>query len=77
MTIIICPGIHAPELTKSFIQECLNQDKESFNMEKPTDILIFPEEGYLTLSTFHTETMTSLSKTRYVIFQDRTHRFMD
>ncbi|GCL43546.1 hypothetical protein H6F39_13930 [Anabaena sp. FACHB-1250] len=53
MTIIICPGIHAPELTKSFIQECLNKDQESLDMGKPTDILIFPGEGYLTLSTFH------------------------
>jgi hypothetical protein len=48
MPIIICPGIHEPELTKSFIQGCLNQADE-----KPVDILIFPEQGYLTLSTFH------------------------
>jgi hypothetical protein len=48
MPIIICPGIHAPELTKSFIQGCLNQDNA-----KAVDILIYPGQGYLTLSTFH------------------------
>ena len=53
MPIIICPGIHEPELTKSFVQGCLNQNRESFGNEKPVDILIFPEQGYLTLSTFH------------------------
>jgi hypothetical protein len=48
MPIIICPGIHEPELTKSFIQGCLNQSHQN-----SVDILIFPEQGYLTLSTFH------------------------
>ena len=48
MPIIICPGIHEPELTKSFIQGCLNQSNQN-----SVDILIFPEQGYLTLSTFH------------------------
>ncbi|MTJ50292.1 hypothetical protein [Dolichospermum sp. UHCC 0259] len=48
MPIIICPGIHAPELTNSFIQGCLNQASE-----KSVDILVYPEQGYLTLSTLH------------------------
>jgi hypothetical protein len=48
MPIIICPGIHEPELTVSFIQKCLNQ-----YYTKPVDILIYPGQGYLTLSTFH------------------------
>ena len=48
MPIIICPGIHEPELTQSFIQGCLNQDNA-----KAVDILIYPGQGYLTLSTFH------------------------
>jgi hypothetical protein len=48
MPIIICPGIHEPELTKSFIQGCLNQSHQN-----SVDILIYPEQGYLTLSTFH------------------------
>ena len=26
MPIIICPGIHEADLTKSFVQGCLNQD---------------------------------------------------
>jgi len=48
MPIIICPGIHEPELTQSFIQGCLNQSGK-----KPLDILVYPGQGYLTLSTFH------------------------
>jgi hypothetical protein len=44
MTIIISPGIHEPELTESFIVECLNP---------ATDILTFPGEGVLTLSALH------------------------
>ncbi|MFM7365710.1 MAG: hypothetical protein ACKO11_14685 [Cuspidothrix sp.] len=48
MPIIICPGMHAPELTQSFIEGCLNQSGE-----KPVDILIYPGQGYLTLSTLH------------------------
>ncbi|MTJ08240.1 hypothetical protein [Anabaena sp. UHCC 0204] len=48
MPIIICPGIHEPELTVSFIQRCLNKDHT-----KAVDILIYPGQGYLTLSTFH------------------------
>jgi hypothetical protein len=53
MPIIICPGIHEPELTESFIQGCLHQSGKSFSNQKQVDILIFPEQGYLTLSTFH------------------------
>ncbi|MDD1426303.1 hypothetical protein MEO94_17800 [Dolichospermum sp. ST_sed9] len=53
MPIIICPGIHEPELTESFIQGCLHQSGKSFSNQKQVDILIFPEQGYLTLSAFH------------------------
>jgi hypothetical protein len=48
MPIIICPGIHEPELTEGFIQGCLNQGGK-----KPVDTVIYPGQGYLTLSTFH------------------------
>ncbi len=53
MPIIICPGIHAPELTKSFVEGCLNLTEDSCSNKKQVDILIYPEQGYLTLSTFH------------------------
>ncbi|MBS3030243.1 MAG: hypothetical protein HCA25_25260 [Dolichospermum sp. DET50] len=53
MPIIICPGIHEPALTESFIQACLHQSGESVSNVKQVDILIFPGQGYLTLSTFH------------------------
>ena len=46
---IICPGIHEPELTESFISEWLNLgvDKQS---AKLANILVFPGQGVLTLS---------------------------
>ena len=53
MPIIICPGIHEPALTESFIQACLNQIGESGSNEKQVDILVFPGQDYLTLSAFH------------------------
>jgi hypothetical protein len=53
MPIIICPGIHEPALTESFIQACLHQSGESVSNVKQVDILIFPGQGYLTLSAFH------------------------
>ncbi len=53
MSIIICPGIHEPVLTESFISGCLARISER-SIGKNTDkILIFPEQGYLTLSAFH------------------------
>jgi hypothetical protein len=45
MSIIICPGIHDAELTKSFIAECLDH--------RTVDILVFPGQGALTLSAIH------------------------
>ena len=48
MPIIICPGIHEPALTQSFIQGCLNPTSQ-----KSVDLLVFPGQSYLTLSAFH------------------------
>ncbi|MEI6444266.1 MAG: hypothetical protein WCO29_14350 [Nostocales cyanobacterium ELA583] len=53
MPIIICPGIHEPALTERFVQACFHQSGKSVSNEKPVDILIYPEQGYLTLSTVH------------------------
>ncbi|MBU7585344.1 MAG: hypothetical protein KAF91_21055 [Nostoc sp. TH1S01] len=45
MMIIICPGIHKPELTESFISECLSN-----NIAKT---MVFPGQGVLSLSGPH------------------------
>jgi hypothetical protein len=56
MSIIICPGIHEPELTESFIKGLLELETDRvistriLNSEK---ILVFPEQGILVLSAFH------------------------
>jgi hypothetical protein len=69
MDIIICPGIHEPALTESFILGCFNVNCDSVRgasrrealrprgdrtlAQNPDNILIFPEQGVLTLSPFH------------------------
>jgi hypothetical protein len=53
MTIIICPGIHEPKLTESFIAECLNPATDITINGIAVDILTFPGEGILALSGFH------------------------
>ncbi|MDB9375980.1 hypothetical protein [Nodularia sphaerocarpa] len=53
MRIIICPGIHEPALTESFISECLYTGYERLNAAKWGEILIFPGETLLALSSLH------------------------
>ncbi|MBD2569058.1 hypothetical protein [Anabaena lutea] len=53
MKIIICPGIHEPELTTSFITGGLNLEHDRSSQQNLVDILVFPEEGILALSAFH------------------------
>ncbi|WP_042341441.1 hypothetical protein [Calothrix sp. PCC 7507] len=53
MNIIICPGIHEPELTKSFLSGSLDQFPANLIDQKPVNILIYPGSGVLTLSGFH------------------------
>ncbi|MDZ8052631.1 MAG: hypothetical protein RMX68_028895 [Aulosira sp. ZfuVER01] len=53
MSIIICPGIHEPELTASFISGCLNLNSDSSSTTAAVNILVYPEQGVLTLSPFH------------------------
>ncbi|MFM2064194.1 MAG: hypothetical protein RLZZ507_3865 [Cyanobacteriota bacterium] len=52
MNIIICPGIHELELTKSFVRELLNPDPEKYDGQS-LNILVFPGEGILAVSAFH------------------------
>ncbi|MBH8572958.1 hypothetical protein I8752_07985 [Nostocaceae cyanobacterium CENA369] len=53
MSIIICPGIHEPALTERFISgfSSLLSDRSIGN--KTVDILVFPAEGFLALSSLH------------------------
>ncbi|MCM0591562.1 MAG: hypothetical protein ACSI46_19100 [Gloeotrichia echinulata DVL01] len=53
MSIIICPGIHEPALTESFISGCLDRISERSIGKNTEKILTFPGQGYLTLSAFH------------------------
>jgi hypothetical protein len=43
--VYLIPGIHQPELTASFVSECLNFHS--------SDILVFPSQGLSSLSSFH------------------------
>ncbi|MEA5581472.1 hypothetical protein VB620_08985 [Nodularia harveyana UHCC-0300] len=53
MSIIICPGIHEPELTENFISECLSSGSERVKAENWGEILVFPGNGLLPLSSLH------------------------
>lgn len=53
MKIIICPGIHDPELTQSFIAGWLNPVADGAMSQYAENILVFPGQGLLTLSAFH------------------------
>jgi hypothetical protein len=53
MSIIICPGIHEPELTKNFISECLYPASDSLNTPIWGEILVYPGEGLLAVSSLH------------------------
>jgi hypothetical protein len=53
MNIIICAGIHEPELTKSFIANCFNTWRKQRKSVSVSNILVFPGEGLLALSKFH------------------------
>ncbi|MUG96015.1 hypothetical protein F7734_28185 [Scytonema sp. UIC 10036] len=53
MNIILCPGIHAPDLTQSFVSAWLEQASREATERKQVNILIFPTNNYSTLSAFH------------------------
>ncbi|MBD2345202.1 hypothetical protein [Anabaena subtropica] len=53
MTIIICPGIHDPNLTESFILGLLSTISDSSINQKHINILVVPVQGVLTLSSLH------------------------
>ncbi|MFS0514445.1 hypothetical protein ACEYW6_06920 [Nostoc sp. UIC 10607] len=53
MSIIICPGIHEPELTESFRFGLLDLVSNSTIGHKSANILVFPSQDLLVLSAFH------------------------
>ncbi len=59
-SIIICPGIHEPELTESFRVGLLDLVSHSAipavsyaNAPNPPNILVYPGKDFLVLSAFH------------------------
>jgi hypothetical protein len=53
MTIIICPGIHNPALTKRFIACLYDQIRDSTNDYTCVNLLTVPADGILPLSGLH------------------------
>ncbi|MFN6571916.1 hypothetical protein [Dendronalium sp. ChiSLP03b] len=53
MSIIICPGIHELALTESFISGWSSLFTDSSIGKKTLDIIVFPCEGFLALSSLH------------------------
>lgn len=53
MSIVICPGIHEPELSQSFLSGLLEQFNDEAIGQKSVDTLLVPTEGYLPLSPLH------------------------
>lgn len=53
MSIIICPGIHEPELTESFRVGLLDLVSDSAIAPNGVNILVYPGKDFLVLSAFH------------------------
>jgi hypothetical protein len=53
MNVIICPGIHESNLTKSFIKSLLEANSNSFLNQNSVNILEFPANNLSALSGFH------------------------
>ncbi|MCL1470830.1 hypothetical protein LAY57_09105 [Argonema antarcticum A004/B2] len=54
MSVIICPGIHEPELTESFLEGLgWSASDKLTNGSKSENILIFPAQDYPAYSAFH------------------------
>jgi len=53
MSIIICPGIHEPELTESFRVGLLDLVSNGAIATHPANILLYPGKDVLVLSAFH------------------------
>lgn len=52
-TVIICPGIHHPQLTQNFLQGLRRSETDNFSNHWTHKVLIFPIEDYPAYSTIH------------------------
>ncbi len=62
MSIIICPGIHQPDLSESFRVGLLDLISHSSVSQKPANILVYPGQDFLVLSVFHILQFLRVSK---------------
>ncbi len=53
MSIIVCPGIHQPELTDNFVSNCLEPITDQLGEQKSVNILVYPGKGVVNLSGVH------------------------
>ena len=53
MSIIICPGIHSPQLTENFVSTCIKPILARIGQEESVELLIPPNQGVLNLSGIH------------------------
>jgi hypothetical protein len=53
MSIVICPGIHAPELTQELLEGLESLSSNSSKFSNSGNILVVPAQDYATLSAFH------------------------
>lgn len=52
-TVIICPGIHEPQLTQNFLQGLRRSETDNLSSHWTRKVLIFPMEDYPAYSTIH------------------------
>ena len=50
MSIIICPGIHSPQLTDNFVSQCIKHIMEELGCHNSVELLVLPNRGMLNLS---------------------------
>jgi hypothetical protein len=67
MSVIICPGIHEPALTESFVSALLELNSDNSTRLTPVNLLIYPSEGFLSLSGFHIVQFLSVNAERFVV----------
>ncbi|MCX7592909.1 MAG: hypothetical protein N2235_03930 [Fischerella sp.] len=53
MSILICPGIHEPELTENFISAWTELVVKNLSFANSVNTLVFPAKNFLPLSAFH------------------------
>ncbi|MFH7029971.1 MAG: hypothetical protein ACHBN1_32550 [Heteroscytonema crispum UTEX LB 1556] len=67
MSVIICPGIHEPALTESFVSALLELNSDNSRRLTSVNLLKYPAEGFLALSGFHIVEFLSVNAERLVV----------